>query len=55
MSTHDADRLADRYDVLIVGGGHAGAQASMALRQRGFEGSLAIVTEELEPPYERPP
>ena len=44
-----------RHDVLIVGGGHGGAQAAIALRQRGFTGSLAIVGEEPDPPYERPP
>jgi 3-phenylpropionate/trans-cinnamate dioxygenase ferredoxin reductase subunit len=44
-----------RFDVLIVGGGHAGAQAAIALRQGGFEGSIAIVGEEPELPYERPP
>jgi 3-phenylpropionate/trans-cinnamate dioxygenase ferredoxin reductase subunit len=44
-----------RYDVLIVGGGHGGAQAAIALRQRGFAGSLAIVGAEPHPPYERPP
>ncbi|CAN7582454.1 FAD-dependent oxidoreductase [Phenylobacterium sp. LjRoot219] len=43
------------YDVLIVGGGHGGAAAALALRQKGFEGSVAIVTDELSPPYERPP
>ena len=43
------------YDVLIVGGGHGGAQAAIALRQRGFGGSLAIVGAEPWPPYERPP
>ena len=43
------------YDVLIVGGGHAGAQAAIALRQSKFEGSIAIVGEEVEYPYERPP
>lgn len=42
------------FDVLIVGGGHGGAQAAMALRQGGFVGSLAIVGEEPELPYERP-
>lgn len=43
------------YDVLIVGGGHAGAQAAIALRQRGFAGTVAIVGEEPDFPYERPP
>jgi 3-phenylpropionate/trans-cinnamate dioxygenase ferredoxin reductase subunit len=44
-----------RYDVLIVGGGHAGAQAGIALRQNKFEGSVAILGDEPEFPYERPP
>ncbi len=43
------------HDVLIVGGGQAGAQAAISLRQGGFTGSLAIVGEEADPPYERPP
>lgn len=45
----------NRYDVLIVGGGHGGAQAAIALRQEKFEGSIAIVGDEPEFPYERPP
>lgn len=44
-----------RYDVLIVGAGHAGAQAAIALRQNRFSGSMAIVGDEPEYPYERPP
>lgn len=43
------------YDVLIVGAGHAGAQAAMLLRQMKFEGSIALLGDEREPPYERPP
>ncbi len=43
------------YDILIVGGGHAGAQAAIALRQAKFAGSIAIVTDEHDLPYERPP
>ncbi len=43
------------YDVLIVGAGHAGAQAAVALRQQGFAGSVAMAGEEAELPYERPP
>ena len=45
----------DRADVLIVGSGHGGAQAAIALRQHGFAGSVAIVGREAELPYERPP
>ena len=45
----------DRYDVLIVGAGHAGAQAAIALRQRGFEGTIALLGDEASLPYERPP
>jgi 3-phenylpropionate/trans-cinnamate dioxygenase ferredoxin reductase subunit len=44
-----------KFDVLIVGGGHGGASAAVALRQHGFTGSLAIVSDEPHPPYERPP
>jgi len=45
----------EKVDVLIVGGGHAGAQCAIALRQGGFAGSVAIIGRESEPPYERPP
>ena len=44
-----------RYDVLIVGAGHGGAQAAIALRQRKFVGSIALLGDEPELPYERPP
>ncbi len=44
-----------QFDVLIVGGGHAGAQAAIALRQSDFAGSIAIIGDEPELPYERPP
>lgn len=50
-----AEATPDHYDVLIVGGGHAGAQAAIALRQNKFEGTIAIVGDEPDPPYERPP
>ncbi len=45
----------DHADICIVGAGHGGAQAAIALRQKGFEGSIALVTREQDPPYERPP
>lgn len=43
------------YDILIVGGGHGGAQAAIALRQAKYEGSIGVVNAEPEYPYERPP
>jgi 3-phenylpropionate/trans-cinnamate dioxygenase ferredoxin reductase subunit len=42
-------------EVVIVGSGHAGAQAAIALRQAGFAESIAMVGDEPELPYERPP
>lgn len=44
-----------RYDVVIVGTGHGGAQAGIALRQYGFEGSIQMIGRDPKPPYERPP
>ena len=43
------------YDVVIVGAGHGGAQAAIALRQAKFAGSIAVIGAEPELPYERPP
>lgn len=45
----------DRADVVIVGAGHGGAQAAVALRTNGFEGSILMIGREPEMPYERPP
>lgn len=47
--------MAEHFDVLIVGGGHGGAQAAVALRQRKFAGTIGLVGDEPELPYERPP
>lgn len=44
-----------QFDIVIVGGGHGGAQAAIALRQAKVEGSIAMIGEEAELPYERPP
>jgi 3-phenylpropionate/trans-cinnamate dioxygenase ferredoxin reductase component len=41
--------------VIIVGAGHGGAQAAIALRQNGYSGPIRIVGKEAEIPYERPP
>lgn len=45
----------DHYDVIIVGTGHGGSQAALALRQHGFEGSILMLGRDVEAPYERPP
>jgi 3-phenylpropionate/trans-cinnamate dioxygenase ferredoxin reductase subunit len=44
-----------RADVLIVGGGLAGASCAEALREEGFDGSVLLVGREPSAPYERPP
>ncbi len=44
-----------QFDVVILGGGHGGAAQAAQLRQKGFAGSIAIITAEPELPYERPP
>jgi 3-phenylpropionate/trans-cinnamate dioxygenase ferredoxin reductase component len=40
---------------VIVGAGLAGARAAEALRKEGFAGSVVVLGEEAEAPYERPP
>jgi 3-phenylpropionate/trans-cinnamate dioxygenase ferredoxin reductase subunit len=42
-------------DLVIVGTGHGGAQAAIALRQNGFAGSILLLRRDPDPPYERPP
>jgi 3-phenylpropionate/trans-cinnamate dioxygenase ferredoxin reductase subunit len=42
-------------DVLIVGGGAAGAACAETLRAEGFGGSVLLAGREPDPPYERPP
>lgn len=44
-----------QWDVLIVGAGHAGAQVATLLRQQKFAGTIAMLGDEPEYPYERPP
>ena len=45
----------ESFDVLIVGGGHGGAQTAIALRQLGYAGSIGLAGDEPHLPYERPP
>lgn len=41
-------------DVVIVGAGHGGAQCAIALRQAHYEGSILMIGDEDELPYDRP-
>ena len=43
------------FDYLIVGGGLAAASAVDGIRSLDGEGSIAILANESEPPYHRPP
>jgi NADPH-dependent 2,4-dienoyl-CoA reductase/sulfur reductase-like enzyme len=51
----DMASIPQHADVVIVGTGHGGAQAAIALRQHGHEGSIMMVGRDDSPPYERPP
>ncbi len=44
-----------RYDYLIIGGGMTADAAVGAIRERDAEGSIGLVGDESDPPYERPP
>ena len=45
----------NQSDIVIVGGGHGGAQCAISLRQNGFAGTITVIGREPEYPYERPP
>lgn len=49
------DKVETQADIVIVGSGHGAAQAAIALRQQGHEGSIIMLGRDSEPPYERPP
>ncbi|KZN31667.1 NAD(P)/FAD-dependent oxidoreductase [Pseudoalteromonas luteoviolacea] len=40
---------------VIIGGGHAGAQACASLRKEGWTGQIMLITDEDSLPYHRPP
>lgn len=41
--------------LVVVGGGHAGAEAALAARQAGYAGAIVLVSDEAVLPYHRPP
>jgi len=42
-------------EIVVAGAGEAGARATIALREQGYDGALTLVGEERHAPYERPP
>ena len=54
-SAADALGFPPVQQVVVVGGGLAGARMCESLRHQGFDGSLVMVAEELHRPYDRPP
>ncbi|WP_419715364.1 NAD(P)/FAD-dependent oxidoreductase [Henriciella marina] len=42
-------------NIVVIGGGQAGAQAVQSLRQFGYEGAITLVGDEAALPYQRPP
>src|SRR5215475_519417 len=46
--------MTSRFDVVIVGAGQGGAQTASTLRQQQFAGTIALVGDEVDAPYERP-
>ncbi|MBL4835935.1 MAG: oxidoreductase [Kordiimonadaceae bacterium] len=42
-------------NLVIIGGGHAAAQAATSLKLKKFDGHVTLITEEAEVPYQRPP
>ncbi len=47
--------MSQKYSVVIAGGGHAAAEAAVALRSQGYAGSIVLIGEEPTLPYARPP
>ncbi len=41
--------------VVIIGGGHGGSQLAASLRNEGYEGTVTLIAEEADIPYQRPP
>jgi len=44
-----------KYDVIVIGGGQAGAMLAISLRQYKFLGSILLISDECHLPYQRPP
>lgn len=52
LASHDASA---GEQIVVVGAGECGTRAAMALRERGFDGSITLIGREAVHAYERPP
>ncbi|MFC9841416.1 NAD(P)/FAD-dependent oxidoreductase [Rhodococcus sp. NPDC127530] len=50
-----AERFCAPPRLVVIGGGTAGAEVAFASRSAGWEGEIVILSDELYPPYHRPP
>jgi NADPH-dependent 2,4-dienoyl-CoA reductase/sulfur reductase-like enzyme len=41
--------------IVVIGGGLGGAKTAEALREQGYTASITVISNEADPPYERPP
>src|SRR5271170_7815920 len=44
-----------QHSTVIVGSGHAGVQVAASLREEGWDGAIVLLSDEADPPYQRPP
>lgn len=43
------------FDIVVIGAGHGGVELVAALRQHKYQGSIALISDEADVPYQRPP
>ncbi len=47
--------MSEGAGIVIVGAGHGGVQAAASLREEGYAGPIALVSDDPNAPYQRPP
>jgi nitrite reductase/ring-hydroxylating ferredoxin subunit len=53
-SSHEALPQSEVQRIIIIGGGAAGLACAIELRKLGYDGTLTILSEDEDPPYDRP-
>jgi 3-phenylpropionate/trans-cinnamate dioxygenase ferredoxin reductase subunit len=52
MNSEQGDTTAS---ILVIGAGQAGFSVSAKLREFGYSGTITLISDEAQPPYQRPP